>query len=128
MDETAKKKLRAKIMLQAMMFGVQEIAREDPGIQAQLKGWDRVLQYSVHPDGPHLHFVAKDGTITAVHGKNESASATILFADLDTALAIFSRKLDPQAAFMQGKVKLTGDMADAMKITMITQLAQPYFS
>ena len=128
MDETAKKKLRAKVMLQAMMFGVQEIAREDPGVQAQLKGWDRIIQYSVLPDGPDMHFVTKDGTITAVHGKNDKATASVQFVDLDTAVGIFSRKLDPSQAFMQGKVKLVGEMADAMKITMVTQLAQAYFT
>ena len=28
---------------------------------------------------------------------------------------------------MQGKVQLAGDMTDAMKITMVTQLATAYF-
>jgi putative sterol carrier protein len=126
-DETAKKKLKVRVLMQAMMFGVAEIAKEDPAIQAQLKGWDRVIQYSVAPDGPHMHFVIRDGTITANHGPAEKASATIRFADLDTAVAIFSRKLDAQAAFMQGKVQMAGDMADAMKIGMVTQIATAYF-
>ena len=127
MDETAKKKLKVRVMMQAMLLGIEEIAKEDPAIQAQLKGWDRVIQYSVAPDGPHMHVVIQGGAVKVQSGPNEKASATVRFADLDTAVAVFSRKLDGQAAFMQGKVQLAGDMTDAMKITMVTQLATAYF-
>jgi putative sterol carrier protein len=126
-DETAKKKLKVRVMMQAMLLGVQEIAKEDPAIQSQLKGWDRIIQYSVAPDGPHMHLVIQGGEVKVASGPNEKASATVRFADLDTAVAVFSRKLDGQAAFMQGKVQLAGDMTDAMKITMVTQLATAYF-
>ena len=127
MDETDKKKLKVRVMMQAMLLGIQEIAKEDPAVQSQLKGWDRIIQYSVAPDGPHMHLVIQGGEVKALAGPNEKASATVRFADLDTALAVFSRKLDGQAAFMQGKVQLAGDMTDAMKITMVTQLATAYF-
>jgi len=127
-DEMAKKKLKVRVMMQAMLAGIQEIAKEDPAIQSQIKGWDRTIQYSVAPDGPHMHVVFEGGAVKAVvAGPAEKASATVRFADLDTAVAVFSRKLDGQAAFMQGKVQLAGDMTDAMKITMITQLASAYF-
>jgi putative sterol carrier protein len=128
-DETAKKKLKVRVMMQAMLMGIQEIAKEDPAIQSQLKGWDRIIQYSVAPDGPHMHVVFEAGAVkTVASGPNEKASATVRFADLDTALAVFSRKIDGQAAFMQGKLQLAGDMTDAMKVTMITQLASAYFA
>jgi putative sterol carrier protein len=126
-DETAKKKLKVRVMMQAMLFGIQEVAKEDPAVQSQLKGWDRIIQYSVAPDGPHMHLLIQGGEVKALHGANEKASATVRFADLDTAVAVFSRKLDGQAAFMQGKVQLAGDMTDAMKITMVMQLATAYF-
>jgi putative sterol carrier protein len=74
-----------------------------------------------------MHFRIADGNLIAAHGPSEQPSATIKFTDLDTALAVFSRKLDPQAAFMQGKVQMAGDMADAMKISLITQMAMTYF-
>ena len=127
MDENAKRKLKAKVLLQAMMLGLQEISKEDETIRAQLKGWDRIIQYSVAPDGPDMHLVVADGAISAGTGPNEKATATIRFADLDTALAVLTRKLDPQAAFMQGKVQMTGDMADALKIGLVSQMASSYF-
>ena len=127
MDETAKKKLKVRVMMQAMLFGIQEVAKEDPAVQSQLKGWDRIIQYSVAPDGPHMHLLVQAGEVKALPGANDKASATVRFADLDTAVAVFSRKLDGQAAFMQGKVQLAGDMTDAMKITMVMQLATAYF-
>ena len=127
MDEQAKKQLKVRVMMQGMLLGIAEVAKEDPAVQAQLKGWNRIIQYSVRPDGPHMHLVVDGADITVAKGVNDKASATIKFADLDTAVAIFSRKIDGQAAFMQGKIQLAGDMTDAMKITMIMQLAMAYF-
>lgn len=128
MDETAKKKLKVRVMMQAMLLGVQEVAKEDPALQSQLRGWDRIIQYCVAPDGPDMHLIINGGAVSIVPGKNEKPSATVKFADLDTAVALFSRKLDGQAAFMQGKIQLGGDMADAMKITLITQQVSAYFA
>jgi len=128
MDELAKKQLKVRVMMQGMLLGIAEVAKEDPAVQAQLKGWERIIQYSVRPDGPHMHLIVKGSDIHVAPGLNEKASATIKFADLDTALALFSRKLDGQAAFMQGKIQLAGDMTDGMKITMVTQLAMAYFA
>lgn len=128
MDEIAKKKLKVRVMMQAMLYGLREVAKEDGGVQGQLRGWDRTIQYTVAPDGPHMHIVVAGGEVTVNPGAAEKASATIKFADLDTALALFSRKLDGQAAFMQGKIQLAGDVADAMKMTIVTQLASAYFS
>ncbi len=128
MDEQAKKQLKVRVMMKAMLLGISEVAKEDPAVQAQLKGFDRIIQYSVRPDGPHMHLVIKGSDIAVEPGLNEKATATIKFADIDTAVAIFSRKIDAQAAFMQGKVQLAGDMTDAMKITMVTQLSMAYFT
>ena len=128
MDELAKKNLKVRVMMQGMLLGIAEVAKEDPTVQAQLKGWERTIQYSVRPDGPHMHLIIKGSDITVAQGLNDKATATIKFADLDTAVAIFSRKLDGQAAFMQGKIQLAGDMTDGMKITMVTQLAMAYFT
>ena len=86
MDETAKKKLKVRVMMQAMLVGIEEIAKEDPAIQAQLKGWDRIIQYSVAPDGPDMHLVIQAGAVKALPGPNAKASATVRFADLDTAV------------------------------------------
>ncbi len=127
MDELAKKQLKVRVMMQGMLLGIAEVAKEDPAVQAQLKGWERIVQYSVRPDGPHMHIMVNGSDIKVAPGLNDKATATIKFADLDTALAIFSRKLDGQAAFMQGKIQLAGDMTDGMKITMVTQLAMAYF-
>jgi putative sterol carrier protein len=127
MDDESRKRLKAKVMMQGMMFGVAEVAKQDPDIQRQLENWDRVIQYRIGAEGPDMYFVVRGGVMQAFHGRSEEASATIQFADVETALAVFTRKLEPQAAFMQGKVQLKGDVTDAMKIGMITQLAQPYF-
>lgn len=56
---------------------------------------------------------------------NQSVSTTDAEADctIDVSLedleAIFSGDLDPTAAFMQGKLKVDGDMAVAMKLNQL---------
>jgi len=70
-DETAKKKLKVRVMMQAMLYGLREVAKEDAGVQGQFRGWDRTIQYTVAPDGPHMHIVVADGEVTVTPGVND---------------------------------------------------------
>jgi putative sterol carrier protein len=57
----------------------------------------------------------RDGTCTVRSGSTEAARLT-LTAVADDYLAIVNGKLDPMSAFAQGKIKLKGDLALAMKL------------
>ena len=57
----------------------------------------------------------KNGNGSLAKGKEGKADATFAMTD-DDAFALFQGKLNPQTAFMQGKMKMKGSMALAMKL------------
>ena len=58
----------------------------------------------------------KNGNGALSKGKNGKADATFAMVD-DDAVAIFNRTLNPQTAFMQGKMKIKGNLGAAQKFT-----------
>ena len=58
----------------------------------------------------------KNGNGSLAKGKNGKPDATFSMTDAD-AVAIFDRSLNPQTAFMQGKMKIKGNMGAAQKFT-----------
>ncbi len=58
----------------------------------------------------------KNGSGSIQDGKQGKADATFAMVD-DDATALFQGKLNPQTAFMQGKMKIKGNMQAATKFT-----------
>ena len=58
----------------------------------------------------------KNGSGSIQDGKQGKADATFALVDQD-AFDMFEGKLNPQNAFMQGKMKIKGNMQAAMKFT-----------
>ena len=89
---------------------------ERPGASAR-------MQYVVTggPDGDiDYYWVLESGKITESQlGRLEDAEVTLTTAYPD-ALKIQKGELDANAAFMQGKVKVTGNMAKVMSLLPIT--------
>jgi putative sterol carrier protein len=57
----------------------------------------------------------KNGDGKIVRGKEGKADATFTLLDED-AVKLFDGKLQPQTAFMQGKIKIRGNIAAAMRM------------
>ncbi|CAG9316764.1 unnamed protein product [Blepharisma stoltei] len=58
----------------------------------------------------------KNGSGSMTKGRVGSADATFTMTD-DNFMAIAQGRINPQVAFMQGKMKIKGDMAHATKFT-----------
>lgn len=82
----------------------------------KLDGIDVSIVWSLSGDEPGDWTVAiADGALNTSEGSAESPDAT-LSMDSDDFKDLISGELNPMMAFMQGKVKVDGDMGAVMKI------------
>jgi putative sterol carrier protein len=64
---------------------------------------------------------SEPNAVTSGDGKTADCTITL---SLDTFEKLISRQLDPTSAFMQGKLRIAGDMGLAMKLSPILQRVQ----
>lgn len=80
------------------------------------QGTTAAYQFEISgPEGGTWALDIKDGACELIKGGVASPSVTISLADKDW-MAIREGKLNSQMAFMQGKLKIKGDMNLAMKL------------
>ncbi len=97
---------------------VKDIFKEMPNHldKDAAKGLDAVIQFNLTgDDGGQYHAIIKDGTLEVKEGTHPSPKMTMTMAGKDW-VDINRKKLNPQMAFMQGKLKIAGDMGLAMKM------------
>jgi putative sterol carrier protein len=105
---------------------MSEVAKIFEGIQGKLQAdpskvanMNSVYQFNVTGDDGGEWTVDLTGEIAAVAaGAHDAANCTVTIADQDL-VAIIAGSLNPQMAFMTGKVKISGDMGLAMKLGKI---------
>ncbi|NOY98623.1 MAG: SCP2 sterol-binding domain-containing protein [Chloroflexi bacterium] len=91
----------------------------DAFIPEKAPGLDAVIQFHFTGDEAGDWYAAiKDGKVEVKEGVHESPKMT-LTADSGDYVKIFTGELDGMAAFMQGKLKLAGDLNLAMKLTQM---------
>lgn len=80
------------------------------------KGMDCVIQFNLTgDDGGQYHAIIKDGSLEVKEGTHPSPKMTMTMTGKDY-VDLTLGKLNGQMAFMQGKLKIAGDMGLAMKM------------
>ena len=77
--------------------------------------WEAKMHYKIEGEGGGDWVVdVKDGACSVTKGEAEDASATVE-TDAETWVGIAEGTVEPTTAFMTGKIRIQGNMADVMK-------------
>src|SRR5512133_2802418 len=107
-----------------MPLTVADLMSKMPGafIPEKAQGLDVVLQFKFSGAEPGDWYAAiKDGKVEVKQGAHPNPKMT-LAADSEDYIKLFTGQLDPMQAFMAGKLKLTGDLNLAMKMTQFFKM------
>ena len=97
----------------------EAIAKDGKALVKKVKG---VYQFIIK-GGSNWVVDLKNGDGKVEQGKVKKANCTITISDADF-VALSEGKLNPQQAFMSGKIKLKGNMALAMKLQQVIDAAK----
>jgi putative sterol carrier protein len=86
---------------------------------ANAAGWNTTIQFNLSGDKGGNYIVdVKDGACSVREGTAEKASATITASD-ETWIGIVEGRVNPMTAFTLGQLKVSGNIADVMKMQNI---------
>jgi len=107
-----------------MSLTVAQLMEKMPGafIPEKAAGLDAVIQFKfTGAEAGDWYAVIKEGKVDVSKGEHASPKMT-LTADSGDYVKIFTGELDGMQAFMQGKLKLAGDLNLAMKLTQMFKI------
>ena len=110
----------AKYLTQEWLDIQRELAQEFP----ERPGATARMQYVVtgSPDGDVKYFtVIENGKITDNQLGEDANAEFTLSSTYDDSVRVLKGELDANAAFMQGKMKVAGNMAKLMSLMPLTQ-------
>jgi len=107
-----------------MSLTVSQLMEKMPGafIPEKAAGLDTVIQFKfTGAEAGDWYATIKDGKVAVEQGIHDAPKMT-LTADSKDYVGIFTGELDPMKAFMEGKLKLAGDLNLAMKMTQMFKI------
>src|SRR5687767_12862858 len=110
--------MAVKFLSDEWLSEVESRLNSHEGFQNSAKGQSAKLQQVVTgaPDGDVTYgFVIDGGKVSMQKGDVEGVEATIT-QDYDTAVKLSKGELQGQAAFMQGKLKISGNLMKMMQL------------
>ncbi len=80
------------------------------------KSWETQIQFQIAGEGGGSWYMeVKNGTCEVKEGTASQAKATV-HTDAETWVGINTGKVNPMIAFTTGKIKVTGNMGELMKL------------
>ncbi len=107
-----------------MALTIETLMSKMPGafVPEKAPGLTAVIQFKfTGAEAGDWYADIKDGAVNITKGVHPSPKMT-LTADSSDYLKIFTGELDGMKAFMEGKLKLTGDLNLAMKLTQMFKI------
>lgn len=107
-----------------MALTVAELMEKMPGafLPEKAQGVDAVIQFKfTGAEAGDWNATIKEGKVDVSPGTHSSPRMT-LTADSSDYVKIFTGELDGMQAFMQGKIKLAGDLNLAMKLMQMFKI------
>jgi len=120
----------AKFLSQEWADEVRTALNNSDDVRSAIKGVQLCIQQVVTgaPDGEVKYWTKfDDGNVEGAIGEASDADVTIA-QDYDTAVAMNKGELNAQAAFMQGKLKVTGNMGKLLQNQGAMQSLGPVLS
>ncbi|MHA1265000.1 MAG: SCP2 sterol-binding domain-containing protein [Candidatus Helarchaeota archaeon] len=128
--EDAKKKLEAKEFeakdLPLFLAALEEIAETNEDLKDELEDTeDTTIQFNV-PGVIQAYIIIKDGKLTAKEGTIDDADVTLEMTE-EVGKNLFTGETDAASAYMAGDLKIIGEMAKAMKLRSLIEIAGEEF-
>jgi len=97
-----------------------EIGRKSEDFQDEIEGWDRNIVFDLCEAG--MFWISTvGGNVSTGIGGSKNVDLTLKM-NIENVLKIFSGELDPGLAFMTGKLKLKGELPDALKFSELMEI------
>ena len=124
--DDVKKKVEAKEFdaadLPLFIAALEEIATTNEDLIDELEDTeDVVIQFNV-PGIVQAFIEIKDGKLTAKEGSKDDADVTLEMTE-EVGKNLFTGETDAASAYMAGDLKIIGEMAKAMKLRSLIEIA-----
>jgi putative sterol carrier protein len=108
----------------AKVTSVQEIFENlDEGFQSdKAEGVNAIFQFDLTGDNGGKYWVKVQNKKAEVHEGEHASPTMVLTAVATDYVAMINGELPPMTAFMQGRIKVKGDMGLALKLQMFDQI------
>jgi putative sterol carrier protein len=100
-----------------------EAANSSEEVKDEISGWDRVIQFKA-PGTKACHLVVAGGKMSAKLGETKKANVTFETNSIEDLMGMLTGAMDGTQMYMSGKLKIDGQLSDAIKFGTVGQLLQ----
>ncbi len=108
--------------IMSLLKKIEEVAAKSEDVEAEIEGWDRILQFVIE-DAQPFYIEVKDGKFKIHEGTHENPDLTFE-TNKETITGILSGEIDATSAYMSGDLKITGALPDAVKFRTIIEIVR----